>query len=161
MKKKGEKIFILIGLLVTMTTIVFVFTFLQRNRNIKQINNAQVQSEKNESDFYVEKTKEEIVKSDTSTSTISVNLITGDKKTILEFKEGASFYDILNNAQEKDLVSFSAQKYSGLGFFITEINGLKNGNGKNLMYEINGKEATEGVSSYIPKDGDFIEWKLK
>jgi hypothetical protein len=29
------------------------------------------------------------------------------------------------------------------------------------MYYINGKEAEIGISSYIPKNGDMIEWKLK
>jgi len=30
-----------------------------------------------------------------------------------------------------------------------------------LLYYINGKEASVGVSTYKPKNGDIIEWKLK
>ena len=58
-------------------------------------------------------------------------------------------------------ITFEGKEYPALGFFVTEINGLKSGGGKNLMYYINGTEASLGVSSYIIKEGDSIEWKLK
>ena len=37
-------------------------------------------------------------------------------------------------------INFEGKNYPGLGFFVTKINSLTNGEGKNLMYDINGVE---------------------
>ncbi len=58
-------------------------------------------------------------------------------------------------------VAFSGRMYPGLGFFVTSVGALHEGNGRHLIYSVNGKEASVGVSSYVPKQHDIIEWKLK
>jgi len=85
-----------------------------------------------------------------------------DKTTInLQSTPNTTFYDALVQAKNDGKITFSGKNYLGLGFFVTDIGTLHSGNGKNLLYYINGKEASVGVSSYLLKNGDFIEWKLK
>lgn len=74
---------------------------------------------------------------------------------------GGSLLSILTAAKDRGEITFSGKEYSGLGFFITELGSLKEGNGKHLMYYINGKEASVGVSIYVPKTGDLVVWELK
>lgn len=74
---------------------------------------------------------------------------------------GGSLLAILTSAKERGEIAFSGKEYPGLGFFVTELGSLKEGDGKHLMYSINGKEASVGVSLYIPKAGDSIVWELK
>lgn len=92
---------------------------------------------------------------------ISITIIAGDKTLHIASYAGTSLYDALISAKANKQIEFSGKNYSGLGFFVTNINNLRNGNGKNLFYYINNKEASVGVSSYLLKDGDTIEWKLK
>lgn len=94
-------------------------------------------------------------------NTISVTIITPSNILHLNPQAGQSLYDALVLAKEVQKITFSGKNYSGLGFFITDIGSLHSGNGKNLFYYINNKEASVGVSSYFLKDGDIIEWKLK
>jgi hypothetical protein len=74
---------------------------------------------------------------------------------------GGSLLSILTDAQKHGEIVFSGKEYSGLGFFVTEIGSLKQQDGKYLMYSINSKEASVGVSLYVPKNGDVIVWELK
>ena len=92
---------------------------------------------------------------------ISVTIIAGDQKANLEVVRGMSLYDALVLAKENEDISFSGKNYSGLGFFVTDIGSLHSAYGTHLFYSINSSEASVGVSSYILKNGDIIEWKLK
>lgn len=74
---------------------------------------------------------------------------------------GGSLLSILTDAQKRGEIAFSGKEYSGLGFFVTQIGSFKQEDGKYLMYSINGKEASVGVSLYVPKNGDAIVWELK
>lgn len=96
-------------------------------------------------------------KENNSTFTLSM----GDKRQIFSFTKGITLYDAFKELQSKGEISFEGKNYPGLGFFVTRIGDLKSGDGKNLMYDINGKEASVGVSAYVLKEGDIIEWKLK
>ncbi|PIR68302.1 hypothetical protein COU49_01925 [Candidatus Nomurabacteria bacterium CG10_big_fil_rev_8_21_14_0_10_35_16] len=98
---------------------------------------------------------------DAQTETISIILTFGDKTLNLSFNQGMSLYEIFTQAQEKGEIDFSGRKYPGLGFFVTEIGHLRHGVNDNLMYFVNGEEAEVGVSSYVPEDGDIINWQLK
>ncbi|MBI2627425.1 DUF4430 domain-containing protein [Candidatus Nomurabacteria bacterium] len=93
--------------------------------------------------------------------TQSAIILAGDTTTHLSFSPNTIFYDALAQAKTAGAISFSGKNYPGLGFFVTDIGTLHSGNGKNLLYYVNGKEATVGVSSYLLKNGDIIEWKLK
>ncbi|MFA5791455.1 MAG: DUF4430 domain-containing protein [Candidatus Paceibacterota bacterium] len=94
-------------------------------------------------------------------NTMPVTVLAGDVTVHLAVTPDTVFYDALVQAENTGKITFSGKNYPGLGFFVTDFGGLHAGNGKNLLYYINGKEATVGVSSYILKGDDIIEWKLK
>lgn len=96
----------------------------------------------------------------TSVFSETFRLTAGDTTLSLQVTEG-SLLAILTLAKEHGEIAFSGKDYPGLGFFVTELGSLKEGNGKHLMYSINGKEASVGVSLYIPKAGDSVVWELK
>ncbi len=98
---------------------------------------------------------------ETQVSNISITVIVNDVNFNLSLNKGNSLYEVLYEAREKNQITFSGRQYSGLGFFITDIESLHQGNGKNLLYYINDEKAKIGISSYIPKDGDIINWKLE
>ena len=79
----------------------------------------------------------------------------------VKFAPNTLLYDALVQEEKEGRIDFSGKMYPNLGFFVTDIGTLHSGNGKNLIYYINGKEAAVGVSSYKLKDGDIIEWKLE
>lgn len=87
--------------------------------------------------------------------------VTAGTATLSLSTTGGSFLSILSAAKERGELAFSGKDYPGLGFFVTEIGSLKEGNGKHLMYYINGTEASVGVSLYVPKAGDTVVWELK
>ena len=93
--------------------------------------------------------------------TQSASIITGNVTTQISFAPNTIFYDALVEARNAGILDFSGKNYSVLGFFVTDIGTLHSGDGKDLLYYINGKEATVGVSVYILKDSDVIEWKLE
>ena len=89
----------------------------------------------------------------------SVTVLAGE--TTIHLQPNVIFYDALVRAKNAGNITFSGRTYTGLGFFVTDIGTLHSGNGKSLIYYINGKEASVGVSSYTLKDGDVIKWKLE
>lgn len=91
----------------------------------------------------------------------SVSILVLEKNIKLEFIPGQTLYEILKRGQELGLISFSGKNYPSLGFLVNDIGNMKQENGKYLIYYINNKEASVGVSSYIPNDGDIIRWELK
>ena len=91
----------------------------------------------------------------------SVTILAGGTTVYLSFLPNTIFYDALVQGKNENKISFSGKNYPGLGFFVTDIGTLHAGSGKHLLYYINGKEATVGVSSYTLKDGNIIEWKLE
>lgn len=95
----------------------------------------------------------------TESKALSVTVSAGNTTIYLE--PNVIFYDALVEAKDSGKITFSGKNYPGLGFFVTDIGALHTGNGKSLLYYINGKQASVGVSSYTLKDGDVIEWKLE
>ncbi len=91
----------------------------------------------------------------------SIVLVVDGATSTISFLENSTLYDLLLLAKNNGQINFSGKEYPALGFFVTDIGGLRNGGGKNLIYYINGKEAQVGVSSYAPKQGDIISWKLE
>lgn len=96
-----------------------------------------------------------------SKNTENITIIAGEEKVNLSVPADTSFYNALIETKSSGKITFSGKNYPGLGFFVTDIETLHAGDGKDLLYYINGKEATVGVSSYILKDGDVLEWKLE
>lgn len=77
--------------------------------------------------------------------------------------EGENVYELMSflsrGSKEEPRFDFKAREHQGLGYFVYEINGIKGKSGAYWIYYINGEEANVGVSKYIVKDGDVIEWK--
>lgn len=75
---------------------------------------------------------------------------------------GASVYDLMKRLAAEGKLRFSGTNYSGLGFFIEEINGVKNDARENKfwLYYVNGKEASVGISGYTLTPDDVVEWKF-
>lgn len=96
----------------------------------------------------------------TSVSKQAIFKVAGEE-FIIQTSEYYTVYDAMNSLRAQGKITFEGKEYPGLGFFVTQINSLKAGDGKNLMYYINGEEASAGVSTYVFKEGDNIEWKLK
>lgn len=94
-------------------------------------------------------------------SSPSITLTAGTATISLPLSSGTSLVDVLRSASAQGLISFAGKQYPGLGFFVTDIGSLHQGEGKYLVYSINGTEASVGVSSSIPKNGDAVVWELK
>lgn len=94
-------------------------------------------------------------------NTPSVLLHAGDVSIVLNPGTGATLFDLLSNAGDAGEIIFTGKQYSGLGFYVTSIGSLRESVKNHLFYYINGKPAAVGISSYIPKDGDVIDWKLE
>lgn len=80
----------------------------------------------------------------------------------VSFKEG----DTLEMAMvkfdiERDDFSFITSNHPSLGSFVEEINNMRGSIGKYFIYYINGKSADVGISKYVLKEGDIINWKLE
>jgi hypothetical protein len=94
-------------------------------------------------------------------NTANVTVLFGEEKVNLSVSPNTIFYNALMEAKNAGKITFSGKNYPGLGFFVTDFGELHAGSGKDLLYYINSKEANVGVSSYVLKDGDVIEWKLE
>jgi len=102
---------------------------------------------------------ESIYKSDDNF--ISATLLVAGNNHITKIAPNSSVYDLMQRLREDKVISFSGREYSGMGFFVEEINGVKNDNlkGRYWIYYINGESAKLGVSNYIVQNNDLIEWK--
>jgi hypothetical protein len=86
--------------------------------------------------------------------------ISGEKYTS-NVRPQTSLYDAMQALSQQGTISFSATYYDGIGYFIDEIDGIQNGNGKYWFFYVNGESSTVGVSSYIIRPHDNIEWRFK
>ncbi len=78
--------------------------------------------------------------------------------------EGSTAYDLMVSvASQHNDFSFKGREFSGLGFFVEEINGLSQDQkeGRYWIYYINSQSAPVGVSQYKVKENDVITWKYE
>lgn len=149
------------------------FIFFNKNKNVEIKENAQIQSiPENKKEIPIEnkivnvktttqknialKTNEVVVEKNTDTITLKIN----NTNINLPIQQGQTFYDVLISAQRNGKINFTGKEYTGMGFFISSIGDLNETDGRYLVYLINGTEASVGISSYFPKVGDVVEWKL-
>ncbi|MDP2704407.1 MAG: DUF4430 domain-containing protein [bacterium] len=90
---------------------------------------------------------------------IKVVFAAGDGKYDTFVEKGATVYDAMAKLASSTSFSFNAKYYSGLGYFIDAINGIKNANGNYWTLYVNGKYATVGASAYVLSENDSVEWK--
>jgi len=96
---------------------------------------------------------------------MAVVIVAGDKTYPLSVLPSTTVYEAMQLLQidSRQPFIFSAKKYSGMGYFVEEINGVKNDTKTNaywIMY-INSQSAQVGAAQYILKEGDKIEWKFE
>lgn len=78
--------------------------------------------------------------------------------------EGSTVFDLMIKADSQyDDFSFKGREFSGLGFFVEQINGLAQDKEKGFywIYYVNGKKAPVGISQYKLKNNDIITWKYE
>jgi hypothetical protein len=75
--------------------------------------------------------------------------------------ENSTVYEFMNKLKNKDKINFTEKNYTGMGKFISEINGIKGNGVKNWIYYVNGVKAEVGVSNYKINKGDIISWKYE
>jgi len=84
----------------------------------------------------------------------------GDQKLSETISGEISVYDFMQKLQAEGKMNFQSKNYPGLGKFITEINGVENGE-KYWFYYVNGQKAEIGVSNYKINNGDIVSWKYE
>ena len=94
-------------------------------------------------------------------NTISVSIAVRQATSTLRVPEGSSVYEAMNILASTTSFSFHGTYYSGMGYYIDEINGEKNHSNAFWIYYVNGAQANIGASSYILKNGDTIRWRLE
>ena len=106
--------------------------------------------------------EEDIKKEEVKESLLVEFIINGENYNI-GFLDGNSIYDLMKDLKNQGKIDFVGENYSGIGFFVEEINGVKNDSRtlKYWIYYVNGKSASMGVSSYQIKANDIIEWKYE
>jgi len=155
-------------------TIGALVLFLNQEKNLLEVN-IENQSNMEEGSKPVNEQAVEpqkIIESQSATTTkpakteteekIKATMLIDGVKHETEIKAGSSVYDLMNLLKSQNKINFTGKNYSGLGFFVEEINSLKNNPaGKNWLYYVNGKPAQVGISYYLIKANDIIEWKYE
>jgi len=157
MDKNKKNIIVILILL-----IIVVLLFL--NINNKKEGNIKTEFKSSGEELFVPKNKTEdklksLVKKDVSIykNVVSVTLNVFNKNYLINIEEGANIYDAMKSISDSSF-SFKVKEYSGLGYFVEEINGIKGSPGKYWIFYVNGKEASVGILNFILKDGDIIRW---
>lgn len=91
---------------------------------------------------------------------VNVIMEISDKQYALQLPEKSTAYDAIQKLISDNKISASLKEFKGIGYFVEEINGLKNNNqtGEYWIYYINGQSAKMGISSYTLKNNDLIKW---
>ena len=93
---------------------------------------------------------------------IQASMLINGAEYQITVKSDSSVYDLMSQLKKQNKIDFKGSDYSGMGFFIEEINGVKNNPaGENWIYYINGRPAPIGISYYKLKNNDTIEWKYE
>ena len=90
-----------------------------------------------------------------------INFIVGANNYPVNAPVGSTAYDAMNILASTTDFTFKSVFYSGLGYFIEEINNVKNSHGQYWTLYVNGKYSDVGVSDYKLSQGDVIEWKYE
>ncbi len=95
-------------------------------------------------------------------SVIHASLLVDGRTYSLNIPEGSTVRDMMNMAAStSQIFSFHEKLFSGIGYFVDEINGIKNTSNAYWFYYLNGSRANVGISSYVLKPNDKVEWKFE
>ncbi len=94
---------------------------------------------------------------------ITVILKLPDFTESITIPEESSVYKLLEVAKKERGLLFTTKSYPVLGFLIDSIGGIRGGDkaGFYWIYSVNNKRAIVGISNYILKNGDVVEWKYE
>ena len=95
--------------------------------------------------------------------TITVTLVVEGAPHVLQVPLSSSVYDVMLQARAARVLEFSGREFSGIGYFVEEINGKREDlQGRHfwILY-LNGQKAKAGVSSSFVNNEDIIEWKYE
>ncbi len=158
MKKKLYKKYIIgLGVFIFITALVFIASISEESTREDEFQNTQQPVKTSSLDNNLSKD----IAVNTSKGNSSIFLIINGVEMRIPLIEGETLYDLLKLAKKNGDINFNGKDYQGLGFFVTDIGDLHQKDGKYLMYYVNQKETSTGISNYVPKNNDLIEWKLK
>ncbi len=92
---------------------------------------------------------------------IKINFVAGAKDYSLKIPDGSTIYDAMNILARAADFSFKADLYPSLGYFVREINGVKNSGGYYWTLYVNGEYLNVGASAYKLSQGDDVDWKYE
>jgi len=94
---------------------------------------------------------------------VSVSLAADGTVYDVSVPEGNSVYDVMTIASKETDFRFSGKESESFGFFVEEIMEISSdpATGTYWTYYVNGEMAQVGVSDYIVRVGDMIEWKYE
>lgn len=93
--------------------------------------------------------------------TIKVEFTVADQRYEISIPENFSIYEAMEVLATTADFSFEAKYYSGLGYFIEQINDLENAGGAYWTLYVNDAYSPVGVSGYKLRAGDHVEWKFE
>lgn len=94
---------------------------------------------------------------------INVILVINEKRYEAAVPSGSAVLNLMEILKKQNKLDFDGKNSSGLGFFVEEINGIKNNPSANTywIYYVNGEAAAVGISTYIIKNNDVIAWEYE
>ncbi|MBI4160718.1 MAG: DUF4430 domain-containing protein, partial [Candidatus Yanofskybacteria bacterium] len=99
--------------------------------------------------------------SDSVNELININFVAGDFSRSFKVPSGSTAYDAMLVLASTTNLTFKSEYYSGLGYFVKEINGKPNSGGTYWTLYVNGKYSMIGTSQYKLQPGDAVEWKYE
>jgi len=123
-----------------------------------------VENNKNESTATTTLTiADEIIKTQEIKNSLNITIEIPNQQFLLQLPEKTTVYDAIQKLITDKKINVSMKEFKGMGYFVEEINGLKNDKqtGEYWFYYINGQPAKIGISGYTLKNNDLITWKFK
>ena len=168
MKIKSKNKIILISILVVLIFGLFFLNKFYVERNNEEIKISEIEKKVKTNEINTPKIKQNNTEITRDNSKEQLEMPVSNYATInvlgksfqINISNGDSVYQAMNNLTKEDNnFSFKTKEYPSLGIFVNEINGVSSIAGNYWIYYVNKKEASVGVSKYILKSGDVIDWK--
>ncbi|GEM_PF-1060772 len=96
-----------------------------------------------------------------SVPAMRITFSAGENSYFVDVQDGSAVYDVMSALASTTNFTFKSDYYSGLGYFIKEINGQPNGSGTYWTLYVNGKYSTVGASQRKLQAGDGVEWRYE
>lgn len=90
-----------------------------------------------------------------------ITLVVGDKTYHASATSTRTILQVMRTLENTTDLSFSGTEFSGLGFFVEEIDHKKNAGGYYWMLYVNMLAAQKGVSQTLVSPGDVVLWRYE